>query len=236
MSPIPFGRAIAVAVAVLLLAAACGTSNNAGSDTAVATLDDGSTNDADDRPAGEGEADALEAPENTEDAFALYDACMSAAGFDFETAGSGTGGAVSVETPGGGPGDDESDPQDSAQSPDDFDFEAFNEADDKCSAHLRNIDGGFDLTPEQVVALEDAELAWARCMAEQGVDLPEFELGGESDIIAIEGADVDGDPQGGLDLDDPDFDFSALDEAAEACGYVYDEFDELVGAPSEKDQ
>jgi len=231
MSPNP-GRALAGLVAVLLLAASCGTSNAAEDETGIATLSDPSIGAAGDESTNESASDALEAPENPEDAFLLFDKCMAEEGFDFESTG-GSGG-LGVE-----PSDESnatgSDPQSSEQAAGDLDFDKFTEANDKCAPHLRNIDTGFDMTPEQEAALDDAELAWRKCMEDQGVDVPDFGEGG-SGFIAIGGTNEETDPQGGAGLDDADFDFEAFDEASEQCQSVFDEVQNIDGASGESDR
>jgi len=230
MSPTP-GRIIAALVAVLLLAASCGTSDGAESEAGIATLSDPSIGAADDESTDESASDALEAPENPEDAFLLFDKCMAEEGFDFESTDGSGGLGVEPSNESGATGND---PQVSEQAAGDLDFDKFTEANDKCSPHLRNIDSGFDLTPEQEAALEDAELAWRKCMEDQGVDVPEFGEGG-SGFIAIGGTDEETDPQGGAGLDDADFDFGAFDEASEQCQSVFDEVQDIDGASDGSD-
>jgi len=115
MSPTPiFGRVAAVIVAMMLVATACAPSEGAG-DTGIATLGDTS---ATDQASNENGTDTVEAPENVEGAFELFDRCMSDAGFDFETADVGSGG-LRVDTFGDVDGSG-IDPQESSSSVDDF--------------------------------------------------------------------------------------------------------------------
>ncbi len=228
MSPTPiFGRVAAVIVAMMLVATACAPSEGAG-DTGIATLGDTS---ATDQASNENGTDTVEAPENVEEAYELFDRCMSDAGFDFETADVGSGG-LRVDTF-GDVGGVEPDPQESSSSVDDFDPDAFDVASDECSRYLENIDDSFDLTPEEEAAFEDAQLAWSVCMAEQGIDIPELDGDG---AIAIEGETDEKDPQPNDSLDDPDFDFAEFEEAATVCERAFAEFDELIGANDEVDR
>lgn len=223
----------AVLSTFLLLASACGsgTTNDAGG---VASLTDNTDVDASVEDSDAGPVDGgLEAPENPEDAFALFNQCMSEAGFNFESAvsvGVGSSGSIDVE-PGGVMATDEVDPQQRSGSIDDFDPEAFDRANKACEGHLANIDGGFDLTPEQQAALDDAQLEWSTCMSDLGVDVPVLQ-GSTSGAgaIVIEGSAESADPQSGdASFEDFDFDFEAFDEAAQTCQSVYDQYDELDG-------
>jgi len=233
MSPTP-GRVTAALVAVLLLAASCGTSDGAESEAGIATLSDPSIAAAGSQPVDDNGSDDLEAPENPDDALLLYDRCMANEGFDFQTAGGASQGELSVEPSGSEDGSTRSDPQSEEQSSADFDFDKFIEADDKCTPHLRNLDSEFDLTPEQEAAFADAELKWRECMTDQGVDVPDF---GDGDgLIAIGGLPDENDPQDGGDLDDENFDFEAFDKASEQCQSIFDEVQNTEGASSGSDR
>ena len=203
-------------------------------DAGVASLDDSA-------PSATAEAQttaadtAVEAPENPEDAFALFNQCMTDAGFGFGEAisingsGDALGGAIAVDIGGTNPGEGQLDPQEQVQSFEDFDFEEFEEANDSCEGHLTNIDSGFDMTPEQQAAFDDAQLDWTDCMREQGVEVPDFDGAGSGTIVieqTVEGAD----PQSGVpSFDDSDFNFENFEAAADICQSVYDEYDELDG-------
>ncbi len=218
-------------LALVLVATACGSSAE---DEApgIATLSDGSDDSTDDDGVAEdgsgsgGGGSEVEAPDDPEEAFALFDVCMTEAGFDM-------GGGVVI---GGGDGGidvdgevivEEVDPQVSGFDVDDFDFAEFEEANTACEGHLANIGLGFDLTPEQQALFDDAQLAFADCMEEQGIEMPEFGGSGGM-VIEIEG-DAEVDPQTGeLSFDDASFDFGAFEEAAQECDHVFAELDELI--------
>ena len=226
---------IALLAALTLLSAACGaTDDSADGDSGVASLsndgaDQASTDDA--SADGEGEDNAaqsgdggLEAPEDIEDAMALFDDCMTEAGFDFGEF-AGDGGGIAVETFGGSD-DADGDPQVFSGNLEDFDQEVFNEASSACEGHLANATGGFDLSPEEQVRFEDAQREWSECMRENGIEIPEFD-GSSGGAIAIEVGDADGaDPQGALSLGDFGEEF---EQANEACQPIFDELDETLG-------
>lgn len=216
---------------LMLIATACGgsTDSEQSADEGVASLSDGASDGVTpvDGTSDEAAVDELEAPENPEDAFALFNECMEEHGL---------GGAITVIGGVGGESGtvqiedveaEQLDPQ-AGGSIEDFDPEMFDAANEACEGHLANLDGGFDLTPEQEAAFEDAQLEFADCMAEQGIEMPEFDsaTGGIVVTEVIEGAEID--PQsGGLSPEDLGFDFEAFEEAASACDSVFEQFEEL---------
>ncbi len=170
------------------------------------------------------DASDVEAPEDPEDAFALFNDCMADAGFEMFTSFSGEGGAVSIdelEVPDG------ADPQ--AGSIEDFDPEAFNAANSECEEHLSNVTGGFDLDPEQQAAFDDAQLKWADCMEEAGIEVPDFDSGGVGTIVVEVGGEDD--PQGGPAFGSDDFDFEAFQEAASECDRFFSDIPGLDIGP-----
>lgn len=228
----------AVLTGMLLVAGACGTSSGE-SDVGVASLSDNAESAPEEADTATADT-AVEAPDNPEDAFALFNECMTETGFGFgggisisvSGGGAAPGGVIEVEPGGTVLGDDELDPQQQDGSFEDFDPEAFDKARETCEGHLANIDNGFDMTPEQQAAFEDAQLEWSECMRDQGVDVPEFDGSGGPGLSVgvIEGPADGADPQSGTpSFDDFDFDFEAFGEAAEICQSVYEQFDELDG-------
>ena len=122
-----------------------------------------------------------------EAAMLAFTACMREQGIDLPDPGSGEPTVIRV----GGDG---------------FDPEEFEAANEACRHHLRGVisEEGPQLTPEQ----EDALLAFAQCMREHGVDMPDP---GDGGFVAP----VDGDgPTAGAfpDPNDPEF-----RKAEEAC-------------------
>lgn len=91
-----------------------------------------------------------------EEAFQQYTECMRENGVDMGDPGSSgdEGGAVII---GGG----------------DIDFEAFEEASAACDSILEGAFGEFEMTPEQEAEMRDQELAFARCMRDNGIDWPD---------------------------------------------------------------
>ena len=171
---------------------------------------------------------AVEAPENPEDAFALYDECLQDAGFGggfVVGADDATSGAISVEEFDLGDAV-EVDPQNVGIE--DLDFEEFDEAMRACEGHLANVDGGFDLSPEEQAAFDDAQLEWADCMEEQGVELPDIDTNGG---FAIQ-VEVDGDAidpaTGQPDFEAADFDFETFEAAASQCDQVFEELNSQI--------
>ncbi len=203
------------AAAALTLAACGGGAEEATPETGgVASIseDAPTTEPVDAEPASE-----LEAPEDPDDAFALFNDCMADAGIDMFIDVSGGGGSLSiddVEFPDG------VDPQ--AGSFEEFDPEAFNAAQEQCEPHLANVTGGFDLDPEQQAAFEDAQLKWADCMEEAGIEVPDFDSGGGVGVITVEVTGED-DPQNGPAFGSDDFDFEAFQEAASECDRFFQE-------------
>lgn len=225
-------RTVALGAALSLGAVACG-GGGAGTETTsdtdgIATLtDDANETDTDGTEPSDdsGTVDSADAPDDPELAYALYDDCMADFGFDFQTSIAGEGDGLAVE--------DQTleldDPQTQGfDSPEDFD-ESFDEANAACEKHLANVDSGFDLDPEQQALLEDAQLEWAACMREQGIDIPDMDSGAGGAIV-IEAGSVEGDPQSGGDLGDgADFDFEAFDEANKACESAFDALEDVLG-------
>ncbi|MCP4959016.1 MAG: hypothetical protein GY925_07060 [Actinomycetia bacterium] len=222
-TPRAFRRAVFVVLTSAVLLAACGGSDTVAED-AVASIGDvtpaseESTNDRD-----ESTVDELEAPENPEDAFELFNQCMADAGVDglAITVSEASGGAIEIPADDGG-ATGEVDPQQSQGSLEDFDIEEFEAANEACEGHLANIDQGFDVSPEEQARLEDTQLEWASCMQEQGVDVPDFDVTGSSVGITIHGDAIESDPQTGqASLDD--LDFEAFREAAKACSHIFED-------------
>ncbi len=128
----------------------------------------------------------LEAPEDPEEAFALYDQCLQDHGVDpgegFVVAGGGDAIAVApadgAQTDGGGPdnqvfvyGDGPN-----GEQPPEIDQKLL-DASEACRGHLANATPDFDLTPEQQAAMEDAQLAFQQCMQEHGIEGGGFRSG-----------------------------------------------------------
>ena len=226
----PPTRFIAVLITAALLLVACGGADSTGNGNGVASLAEAEeTSSAGDAAEGAGsEGDEPLAPEDAELAFAAYDDCMADAGFDFGAtiAGDGTDGegvaVQEIEVAG-------DDPQ--SGGIDAFDFgEEFQAAEEECRKHLDGLDLSFEMSPEEEAAFEDAQIEWAACMRERGIDVPDFDTsGGGAGVVIIGGPEDEGDPQGGgFSLDD--FDVEAFEEANEECNSAFAELEERFGA------
>lgn len=209
-----FVRGVSAGILVAVLAA-CGSSAadegsevaSLGETTVPVTSDsiepDDSTDEATDDTTDDTPNDAVddsfdsasEAPVDPEEAFVAYEQCLSENGID--VSGGISDGAV-VE----GVGDaDSSDAESQVFEVDDL--EAF----DECEELLGDAAGDFDLDPEQEAELFDIELAFARCMRENGIDWPD-PTGTGSNVVEIEIGD-----------EDPE----VLESAMQACNSVAEE-------------
>lgn len=218
----------ALLAAAGLMLAACGGGDSPATDSGVASLADtaepAAGSDADAQGA-DVEADEPAAPEDAELAFAAYDDCMADAGFDFGSSlatGDADGeGAIVQEFD-----VTEGDPQSGGFDALDF-GEEFEAADEECAKHLEGLDLSFDLSPEDEAAFEDAQIEWAACMRERGIEVPDFD-GGSGGVVIIGGPEDEGDPQGGgFSLDD--LDIEAFEEANEECNSAFAELEERFG-------
>jgi hypothetical protein len=244
----PTVRRALVALSVLtLIGGACGSAadDDAQAD-GVASLRDAS-NDAEasaDDTTGGATADSssedsseLEAPEDPEEAFALYDQCLQDHGVDpgegFVVAGGGDAiavapadGAAPAGTNSDGDGPDSQvfvyGEGPNGEQPPEVDQELL-DASEACRGHLANATPDFDLTPEQQAAMEDAQLAFQQCMEEHGIE------GGGFTISLGDGAALDVDEQPDAQAAPPpaEVDPEQFQAAAEECQSVYDDYPEL---------
>lgn len=158
-------RLLALLGAILLGLAACGGSSAATTPT-LPSLGDTSA----EGPAATTTTTAAVDPEL---AFQEYSACMREHGIDMpDPDTSGGGGVISI----GGEG---------------IDLEAMDEAAAACDPILAGAFGEFEMSLEQEAEIRDQELAFARCMRDNGVDWPDptgdFGSGG----VAIDLGDAD---------------------------------------------
>lgn len=191
--------------AALLLLSACGSTATATNDNAndsadsqtVASLPEAAP---DDTPDSSDDSDAAanssteEASEDgadlsPEEAQLKFEQCLEDAGIDSPFSSADGEAIVGAEGDEGGQvlaldlNDDES-------------FEAF----EKCNEIMSDAFGEFTPSPEQDALMQDAELEFSRCMAEQGFDVS---------------------TDGGIELD-ADLDISDLDAAASECDSAFD--------------
>jgi hypothetical protein len=226
---------MAALVSLVTTGAACGS--DAGGDTAAAGNGVASLRDGSDDESGSGaEATAgtepeLEAPEDPEEAFALYDQCLQEHGVDpgegFVVVASDEVIAVSPEqgastgslpardqvVVGRGPGGDE---------PPEITPELI-EASEACQPHLANATPDFDLTPEQEAAMEDAQLEFQQCMEEHGIEGGGFSISlGDGPAIGVDEA-----PEAMTTTPRAEVDPEQFEAAAEECRSVYEDYPEL---------
>jgi hypothetical protein len=207
---------------------ACGTEQPESAADGVASLDDSTGEPTDDTTGEPSEAtattvreEALEAPEDIEEAMTLFQACMEEHGVE--------GGGMMVATSFGEGGtievrNDEIDEPGPQMRMEEIDPEVFEAADEACRGHLDNAMPEFDLTPEQEAAMEDASLEFTACMEAAGVEMPEMSTpGGDTLTLNVSGGEATS--SAGVAIDD--IDFEEFNRAAEGCQSVYDEYPEL---------
>jgi hypothetical protein len=180
------GGAVVLVTAAL---AACGGGGGGGDD--VATLGEGDVETEDD---GSGDGGELTDAER-EDAMLEFTECMRDHGVDMpdpQVTGDGGGrGGVAIEMNGEG-----------------RDMEAFEEADEACGHIIEDAFGTpEEMSPEEEAEMRDNALAFAECMRDNGIDMPdpEFGEGGRGFTMKV------GEP-GSFDPSDQDF-----QDAQEAC-------------------
>lgn len=149
-------RAAAMVMGLALLSAACGGSSGT-SEPKVATLGDTAGAEAAGDGAHEESSGGEKDPEKAALAFAR---CMRQNGVDVPDPQTGGNGMVLMK-PGDGP------------TPSD---EKMREAAEKCD-HLMKEAGPAQLSPEDQSRLQDAMVSFARCMRDNGVDVPDPEVG-----------------------------------------------------------
>lgn len=85
----------------------------------------------------------------------------------------------------------------------------FEEANEACK-HLMGDAGPQNMSPEQQQEMQDQALAFARCMRDHGVNMPDPTFGGKGEMMMKIG------PDDGLDPEDPKF-----QDAQQACGSAF---------------
>ncbi len=188
-----------LALLVATTVAACG-GGDGGSDD-VATLGaqtDDSTDDSGD--GGDGSDEELTDAER-EDAMLEFTECMREHGIDLPdpvvSGGPGGGGGIAITNEVNGPED----------------AEAFEAADEACRGILDDVFGERpQLSPEDEAEMRDNMLAFAECMREHGIDMPDPEFGTEGGGFSVRVEASAGADAGGPRPDDEEF-----QEAQEAC-------------------
>jgi hypothetical protein len=231
--------AVSALAGALLAGTACG-SDDGSADAAtdgVASLREESADEPDASAAEEGSASdttggELEAPEDPEEAFALYDACLQEHGVDpgdgFVVAAGDASIAVAPDRGAPGGSVPEGDQvvvnavgPDGAEPPE-ITPELI-EASEACQGHLANATPDFDLTPAQEAAMEDAQLEFQQCMEDHGIEGGGFSISfGEGPAIGVEEA-----PQELTTMPPVEIDPEEFQAAAEECRSVYENYPEL---------
>ena len=156
---------VAVVAAVAMFATACGSRGSEG----VASVSQGQGT-----ASGSGQQDDEQRAKDPEKAMLDFARCMRDHGVDMPDPRSGEGGTFRFEGPKAGtPLPDES---------------KFTEADKACR-HLMGDAGPPQLSPEDEKQMQDAMLAFARCMRERGVEIPDPQPGGGIVAKVGQGAD-----------------------------------------------
>jgi hypothetical protein len=219
------GLTLGITITVLaLFLASCGTAGS-GDDApdGVARLGTDTTAAVVDEP--DDSADEVEAPTDRNEAFLLYDQCMAEEGFPTDAAGQTNDG----QTVQGGGSEDEAGPTQRTVGPGGIeiapeDLEAFEAANQVCSAHLANISQGEELTPEQQAALEDANLKVQQCMTDKGFDVRLHIGGGAGSGLIQNGEAGEEAPPPNQGEDDPE----EIDAAIAECMEIFNEYPELA--------
>jgi hypothetical protein len=187
-----------LALLVLTAAAACGGGDDGADEVATLGTEDqadGASDDSDEGSGGETLTDA-----EREDAMLEFTECMREHGVDMPdpemAEGPGGGGAIAITNEVNGPGE----------------AEAFEEAQAACGDILDDVMGERpQMDPEEEAEMRDNMLAFAECMRDHGIDMPDPEFGdGPGGGFSVR--QESGGGRGGIDPSDPDF-----AEAQEAC-------------------
>jgi len=178
----------------LAAGAACGGSGS-GSNNGVASIKTASDKEPDADSDGKDTGDK----KNPEDAMLDFARCMREHGVNMPDPDT-SGGPGVVTFKAGGPA--------SAGTRLDADTDTFQKAHEACKDLMGDI-GPMNMTPEQTQEMQDRALAFARCMREHGVNMPDPTFDGGGVMMRI------GDDQG-IDPSDPKF-----QEAQQACGSAF---------------
>jgi hypothetical protein len=220
------GLTLGITITVLaLFLASCGTAGS-GDDApdGVARLGTDTTAAVVDEP--DDSADEVEAPTDRNEAFVLYDRCMAKEGFPTDAAGQANEGPT-IQRAGS---EDEAAPTQQIGGPwrpidiAPEDLEAFEAANEVCSAHLANISQGEELTPEQQAALEDANLKVQQCITDKGFDV-RIHIGGGagSGVVQNEEAGEEAPP-----FNQEEDDREEINAAIAECMEIFNEYPELA--------
>ena len=177
-------RIAVAAVAMAGLLAACGSSDDNGSDDGIASL--GSTTTAPD-----GDEQTTETSVDPEEALLAYTECMRDEGIDmpdpvFVDDGDGkSGGAIAISR---AEGDEKDGPLI------DFDSEEFKAAEETCKPIMDEAVGSMEIDPERQAEMREDMLEFAQCMRDHGIDFPDPEFGDTGRVTGGVGPGDEGDP------------------------------------------
>lgn len=199
-------RRVMIALVAAVALSACGTAT--GSGRQVASLGTAVT---DDSTVGSESATATTAPTDPAEGALAFAKCMREHGVDMpdpvvKDDGSG-GGGVLIQV--GGPG--------SEQAP--ASKETMDAANKECQHFLQESSKSFDPpSPEEQEKMKEKALAFAKCMREHGIDMPDPQFGDDGTFsVSIGGAGPDGT---GPATNGPPVDFNSKEfqDASAACG------------------
>ena len=199
-------RRLMIGIAALAALSACGAAPAAGRQ--VASL---STAPANDTTPGTGDVTGTTAPSDPQEAALQYAKCMRDHGIDMpdpvvKTL-DGGGGETQVAINAGGAGGP-------AQMPNAKDMEAANK---DCQHFMADAAGSFTPpSPEDQAKMQEQALAFAKCMRDHGIDMPDPQFSGDGNFsIGIMSGSDDSANSGGPPFDPNSKEFQ---DANEACG------------------
>ena len=199
-SPVSSRRAVSALAVLGLLLTACGGGAGSEDGTAddVASLDSGAPTD--DTTDGSTESSA---PVDPDEAFLAYTECMREEGIDLPDP------QVAGE-----------DRMVMAAPAEDLDMtsEEFEAAQAACEPLLQEAMGNFEVDPEMEAEAREEMLAFAECMREHGIDMPDPEFSSDGGAVRIEARVGErGEQGGGGPAEDP-FADEEFKQAADECG------------------
>ena len=194
---------LAAALSVLLLAVAavasgCGAASS--SDQGVAELDDAAATTSE----GDDDESASHDEQDPEESALAWAKCMREHGVDVPDPEVGEGGRLTIRGS-------------ARRRLGDVDSDTFRKAQEACGSPFGSA-GPPQLSDEQREQLQETMLAFAKCMREHGVDMPDPDFSGGGGVFRVGGG-----PGRGIDPDDPTF-----RKAQDACQSILE--DGLPGA------
>jgi hypothetical protein len=184
------------AAAVALALAACGGGGDGSDDDAIASLGGETTTTAGEGDDGGGGGSRPVDDSEFQDAMLEYAECMRDEGVDFPDPQFGENGSVAIVGPGGEDG-----------PPSEHEVEEFEAADEACQHIMEEVERTMpEPSPEEQQEMQDRALAFAECMRDHGIDMPDPTFGEGGRVEQRFEADQGIDPSG-----------EEFQEAQEAC-------------------